>query len=70
VPSDHRAPPRGAKYAAIIAVAIVGFIIVSIFVGFNLQHAKDVKSGNIDPAGTPKSATDLQAAPSQPRPQK
>ena len=70
MPTDRHAPPRGAKYAAIIAIAIVGFIIVTIFVGFNLQHAKDLKTGNIDPAGTPKSATDLQAAPNQPRPAK
>ena len=47
------------------AVGIIGFVIVTIFVGFNLQHAKDNKSGHTDPAGTAKSATDLQAKPQQ-----
>ena len=61
--ADRPSPPKGAKKAAIFAVAIVGFIIVTIFVGFNMQHTKDLKTGHVDPAGMPKSSTDLQAAP-------
>ena len=46
-------------------MGIIGFIIVTIFVGFNLQHAKDQKTGHTDPAGMAKSSTDLQAKPEQ-----
>jgi hypothetical protein len=66
--ADRRPLPRGAGTAAIIVLAIVGFIIGSIFVGFNLQHTSDQKTGHIDAAGTPKSATDLQAAPASRKP--
>ncbi len=63
--TDNHAPPAGAGKAAIVVVAIIGIIIVTIFVGFNMQHAKDHSTGHIDPAGMPKNSTDLQAAPSQ-----
>ena len=46
-------------------MGIIGFIIVTIFVGFNLQHAKDQKTGHTDPAGMAKSSTDPQAKPEQ-----
>ena len=47
------------------AVGIIGFVIMTIFVGFNLQHAKDQKTGHTDPAGMAKSGSDLQAKPEQ-----
>lgn len=65
--TDNRSPPAGAGKAAIIVAAIIGIVIVTIFIGFNMQHAKDQKTGHIDPAGMPKSSTDLQAAPKQPK---
>jgi hypothetical protein len=63
--AERQSPPPGAGKAAKAVVAIIGLIIVVIFVGFNLQHASDQKTGHVDPAGKPKSSTDLQAAPSQ-----
>jgi hypothetical protein len=66
MPADQQPPsPRTAKKAAMFTLGIVAFIIVTIFVGFNLQHAKDQKTGHTDPAGMPKSSTDLQAKPQQ-----
>lgn len=62
---SHRPPPRGAGKAAIIVVVIVGLMILAIFVGFNLYHAKTLKdeqAGHVDPADAPKSADDLGSA--------
>ena len=63
MPADRESPPPGAGNAAKVIVVIIGLMIVGIFVGFNMQHSKDQETGHIDPAGTPKSPTDLQAAP-------
>jgi hypothetical protein len=68
--ADRQSPPKGAGKAGIVVLAVIGVIIVTIFVGFNLQHASDKKTGHIDPAGVPKNATDLQSAPGQQRPSK
>lgn len=57
-------PPRKAGKAALLIVAIVAAIVVTIFLGFNLYHAKtlrDEKAGRIDQRDAPKSPTDLQA---------
>ena len=63
--ADQRPSPAGAKKAAMFMVGIIAFIIVTIFVGFNMQHAKDQKTGHTDPAGMAKSSSDLQAKPEQ-----
>lgn len=63
MPADRESPPRGAGNAAKAIVVIVGLMIVGIFVGFNMHHSNNQETGHIDPAGMPKSATDLQAAP-------
>lgn len=63
MPTDRPAPPKARK-AAIGVVAVIAFIIVAIFVGFNLNHAqtqRELQSGRVDPRDAPKSATDLQA---------
>lgn len=61
-------PPKKAGLAAFLAVAIVGSMIVAIFVGFNLYHAdtqRERQIGQVDERDAPKSATDLQVAPAQ-----
>jgi hypothetical protein len=63
--ANRPSPPPGAGKAARAVVIIIGLMILVIFVGFNMQHASDQKTGHVDPAGVPKSSTDLQAAPSQ-----
>jgi len=53
-----------AKKAGIGVVAIIAFIIVAIFIGFNLHHAetqRDLQAGKVDLRDAPKSPTDLQA---------
>ncbi len=53
-----------------LVVAIVGAIIVTIFVGYNLHHAKTMRqeqSGEVAPRDAPKSPTDLQSSPPPPR---
>jgi uncharacterized protein YpmB len=60
--TDHPPP----KKAALSAVAIIGNMIVAIFVGFNLYHAdtqRERQSGEVDQRDFPKSRTDLQVAP-------
>lgn len=57
-------PPDKAKKVAAGIVAIIAFVIVAIFVGFNLNHAqtqRELQSGQVDPRDAPKSPTDLQA---------
>lgn len=59
-------PPKKAGMAAFLAVAIVGSMIVAIFVGFNLYHAdtqRERQTGQVDQRDAPKSPTDLQVAP-------
>lgn len=56
--------PHKAKKVAIGVVAIVAFIIVAIFVGFNINHLqtqRELQSGQVDSRDAPKSPTDLQA---------
>lgn len=36
-------PPRGARKAVVIIAALVAAMIVTIFVGFNLNHADTLK---------------------------
>jgi hypothetical protein len=65
VPQSHRPPPRGAGKAAIIVVTIVGLMVLAIFVGFNIYHAKTLKdeqAGHVDPASAPKGTEDLGSA--------
>lgn len=57
-------PPDKAKKVAAGVVAIIAFVIVAIFVGFNLNHAqtqRELQSGQVDPRDAPKTPTDLQA---------
>lgn len=57
-------PPRQAAKGGLLIVAILAAIIATIFVGFNIYHAKTLreeKAGQIDQRDTPKSPTDLQA---------
>lgn len=64
MPIDRPPPPEKAKKAAIGVVAVIAFIIVAIFIGFNLNHAqtqRELLSGRVDPRDAPKSSTDLQA---------
>jgi hypothetical protein len=61
-------PPKKAGMAALLAVAIVGSMIVAIFVGFNLYHAdtqRERQTGQIDQRDAPKTPSDLQVAPVQ-----
>lgn len=64
MPESRPPPPRRAAKAALLIVAVVAAIIVTIFLGFNIYHAKTLreeKAGQIDPRDAPKSPTDLQA---------
>lgn len=59
-------PPKKAGMAALLAAAILGTMIMAIFIGFNLNHAdtqRERQSGQVDPRDAPKSPTDLQVAP-------
>lgn len=59
-------PPKKAGMAALLAVAIVGTMIVAIFVGFNFWHAdtlRERQTGQVDQRDLPKTPTDLQVAP-------
>lgn len=59
-------PPKKAGMAAFLAVAIIGTMIMAIFVGFNLWHAdtqRERQAGQVDPRDAPKSPTDRQVAP-------
>lgn len=61
-------PPKKAGIAAFLAVAIIGSMIVAIFLGFNLYHAETLRerqAGQVDQRDAPKSPTDLQVAPVQ-----
>lgn len=56
--------PDKAKKVAAGAVAIIAFVIVAIFAGFNLDHAqtqRELQSGQVGPKDAPKTPTDLQA---------
>lgn len=56
MPESRPPPPRRAENAALLIVAI--------FLGFNIYHAKTLReenTGQIDPRDAPKSPTDLQA---------
>lgn len=64
MPDSRPPPPRKAEKAALLTVAIVAAMIVTIFVGFNIYHAKTLreeKAGEVDQRDAPKSPTDLQA---------
>lgn len=64
-PASHKPPsPDRAKKVAAGVVAIIAFVIVAIFFGFNLNHAqtqRELQSGQVDPRDAPKTPTDLQA---------
>lgn len=64
MPIENSHPPNVAKKVGIRVVAIIAFIIVAIFIGFNLNHLqtqRELQSGQVDPRNAPKSPTDLQA---------
>ncbi|CAH1672566.1 conserved hypothetical protein [Hyphomicrobiales bacterium] len=64
MPIDKPPPREKATKVAIGVVAIIAFVIVAIFVGFNLNHLqtqRELQSGQVDPRDAPKSPTDLQA---------
>jgi hypothetical protein len=61
-------PSKKAGNAALLAVAILGAMIVAIFIGFNLYHAdtlRERQAGQVDQRDAPKTPTDLQVAPVQ-----
>jgi hypothetical protein len=64
MPIDKSPPPDKAKKVGIGVVAVVAFIIVAIFIGFNLNHVqtqRELQSGQVNPRDAPKTPTDLQA---------
>ena len=64
MPIENSPPPKVTKKVGIRAVAIIAFIILAIFIGFNLNHLqtqRELQSGQVDPRNAPKSPTDLQA---------
>jgi hypothetical protein len=64
MPENRPPPPRKAANTALLIVAIAAAMIVTIFVGFNIYHAKTLreeKAGQIDQRDAPKSPADLQA---------
>lgn len=66
MPIDKPPSPQVARKVGFGVVAIIAFIIVAIFVGFNIYHAdsqQERQAGQIDPRDAPKSPTDLQAPP-------
>ena len=59
-------PPRGAGKFAILAAVIVGLMLVTIFVGMNMQHAQTLKeqqAGDVKPADAPMHEKELQKQP-------
>jgi hypothetical protein len=63
-------PPRGAGKAAAIVAVLIGLIIVTIFVGLNMQHAdtmRDRQNGQVKPEDAPKTQKDLGVSPVQTR---
>jgi hypothetical protein len=69
MPDPETPSPRRAGKAAIVVVAAILLIVVAIFVGLNLQHAKDQRgeqAGNPNPATAPKTERDLGSAPVSP----
>jgi hypothetical protein len=59
-------PPKGTGKFAIIAAVVVGLMIVTTFVGMNLQHAQTLheqQSGQVKPSETPLHEKDLQRTP-------
>lgn len=59
-------PPRGAGKFAILAGVIVALMVVTLFVGMNMQHAqesKDAQSGQVKPSDAPMHERDLGKAP-------
>lgn len=61
---EKQPPPKVARKVGIGVVAIIAFIIIAIFVGFNLNHMqtqRELQSGQVDPRDAPKTPTDLQA---------
>jgi hypothetical protein len=66
--SDNRPmpAPRGAGKAAVVIVAVAGLLIIMIFVGLNMQHAKELgeqKSGQVQPQNQPQTGKDLGRSP-------
>ncbi|MEZ2409184.1 hypothetical protein AB6806_20515 [Bosea sp. RCC_152_1] len=71
VPEHPPPPPRQAAKGALLIVVTIAAIIVTIFIGFNIYHAKTLreeKAGQIDQRDAPKSPTDLQAPRNPQRP--
>ncbi|QUS38844.1 hypothetical protein RPMA_08375 [Tardiphaga alba] len=63
-------PPRGASKFIVIAGIIVALMIVTMFVGLNMQHAQDTRaqqSGQVKPSEVPIHEKDLGKAPVQPK---
>jgi hypothetical protein len=52
--------------AAIVVVSAIILMVVAIFIGLNLQHAKtqrEEQAGQVDPAHAPKTEKDLGSSP-------
>jgi hypothetical protein len=69
--SDNRPmpAPRGAGKAAAVIAAVAVLLIIMIFVGLNMQHAKelgDQKAGQVQPQNQPQTPTDLGRSPVKP----
>lgn len=71
MPTQHEPKPKNAGKAAIVIVAIVAAIIVVIFVGRNIFHAKENTQQNestmTDPSAKPQGPHDLQSEPANKR---
>lgn len=70
MPNNTSPSPRTAGKAAIAISAAIAFIVLSIFVGLNLQHAKTLRqeqSGQVDPSNAPKTDRDLGSSPAPQR---
>ncbi len=67
VMSTEKPPsPKRAGKAAIVIVSAVLLIVVAIFIGLNLQHAKTLReeqAGQVVPANSPKTEKDLGSSP-------
>jgi hypothetical protein len=66
MPTEEVPSPRKAGKAAIVVVSAIVFIVVAIFVGLNLQHAKTLReeqAGHVEPKHAPKTEKDLGSSP-------
>lgn len=66
MPDPETPSPRRAGKAAVVVVSAILLMVVAVFFGLNLQHAKDQRdeqAGQPNPASAPKTEKDLGATP-------